>query len=241
MLLSRANRRSPFVIAGGGPVLLFFVPAGFSPESYKTGAWMKSANISKIVKVVSLMMSFSDFSGSHHTQVYPRARKDLCVSIKGDLPSRASAQTMVAEDNAAVAAGLLVSSGALAKVKAVAELQKEADAASAAAVLESLSKPDPKPTDEKEKRPYYAKRLQSAWRRHRSRKRSIELKRKRVELEDVCARLLQSRWRIKQARARVNGMKSQRSVEKEALKLQSILVLQQAWRRAISRYHCSFR
>ena len=158
------------------------------------------------------------------------------MSIKDELPSQSSAQAMVAEDNTAVAAGLLASSNALTKVKAVTELQKEADAATTAVVLDLLSKPEPKYTNEKEKKPYYAKRLQAAWRRHRSRKRSAELKRQRAELEDVCALLPQSRWRIKQARARVNGMKSQRASQKEEVKEKSILVMQQAWRRATSRY-----
>lgn len=40
-------------VEGGGPVILFYVPTGFKADSYKTGSWMKSANISTIIKVVS--------------------------------------------------------------------------------------------------------------------------------------------------------------------------------------------
>lgn len=148
---------------------------------------------------------------------------------------------MEAEENAAVAAGLLASAGAGAVVAEAAALRREADLAASEFALEAFAKPPPKPSTEAEREPYYASRLQSAWRRHRARRRTQAIRSKRAELEDACARLLQSRWRIRQARARVSGMKSQRAEQREQQMARSACVLQRCIRRSMARYRTTLR
>jgi hypothetical protein len=215
-----------FSLYGGGPVLLFYVPSGFSPEAYKTGAWMKSTNITSIVKVL-----------------YPRRREDLCVSLTADLPPRTSAGGLVAGDNAAIAANLLAEAQTKAKIAEFAALQKEADNATAEVTLEMFAKPEEKPASKAEQEGYYARKLQSAWRRNRARARNAEQRRRRAELEDACARLLQSRWRIRQARARVHGLKDQRHGEQvrqqeaaEKLQAKAALIVQRMILQANAKY-----